>query len=119
VRVSFDVMLLDPDTVPSIDEIHEVLESDGPDVPLSRRLRAVIDECGSRRPSYDGAGNEVDSPWASWPLAGETDLPVIELNIRWDHAGIMLRALIEIADRHEIALYDPQEDELHLPPRLR
>jgi hypothetical protein len=56
------VMLLDPDTVPSVEQIYEVLESDGPEVPLSRRLRAAIDECSSRWSSYDEAGNEVDSP---------------------------------------------------------
>jgi hypothetical protein len=117
--VSFDVMLLDPGTVPSVGQIYEVLESDGPEVPLSRRLRAAIDECSSRWPSYDEAGNEVDSPWASWPLAREAELPVIKVNIRWEHADVMLPALIEIANRHEIALYDPQKDEVHLPPRLR
>jgi hypothetical protein len=56
------VMLLDPDTVPSVEQIYEVLESDGPEVPLSRRLRPAIDEYSSRWSSYDEAGNEVDSP---------------------------------------------------------
>jgi hypothetical protein len=41
------------------------------------------------------------------------------VNIRWEHADVMLPALMEIANRHEIALYDPQKNEVHLPPRLR
>lgn len=51
-------------------------------MPLSRRLRAAIDECSSRWPAYDHAGSEVDAPWASWPLAREVELSVIEMNIR-------------------------------------
>jgi hypothetical protein len=116
--VSFDLMLVDCDTVPTIERIYEVLESDGPQLPLSVRLRAVIDECSSRWPAYDSAGNEVDAPWASWPLARDEDLPVVELNIRWDHATGLLPTLIEIAQRHEVVLYDPQNGTVHLPPRL-
>jgi len=112
-------MLLDSDTVPSADRIYEILEADGPEVPLSSRMKAAIDECSARWPAYDEAGDEIDAPWASWPLAGEVELPVVELNIRWSHAGSMLPALVEIAGRHGIILYDPQADELHLPPRLR
>lgn len=111
-------MLLDPDGVPTAEEIYESLGSDEPEAPLSRRLQAAIDECSSRWPAYDHAGNEVDAPWASWPLALEEEPSVIELNIRWDYAGAILPALIDIAGRHEIVLYDPQGDEVHLPPRL-
>jgi hypothetical protein len=117
--VSFDVMLLDPDTVPTAEEIYDVLESDEPEVPLSTRLRAAFDECSVRWPAYDQAGKEVDAPWASWPLAREVELPVVAVNIRWDFAASMLPALIEIAGRHEIVLYDPQEAEFHLPSRLK
>jgi hypothetical protein len=117
--VSFDVFLLDPQTVPTVDEIYEVLESDGPDRPLSARLRAAIDECHARWPAYDDAGHEVDAPWASWPLARDAEPPAIEVNIMWDHAATMLPALIDVARRHEIVLYDPQQGQLHLPPRLR
>jgi hypothetical protein len=54
----------------------------------------------------------------SWPLARDVELPVIELNIRWDRADLMLPTLIEVARRHEKVLYDPQNDKIHLPPRL-
>jgi hypothetical protein len=118
-HVSFDVMILDPDTAPTAEQIYESPESEEPEAPLSRRMTAAIDECSSRWPAYDHADNEVDAPWASWPLAREVELPIIELNIRWDYADVMLPALIEIASRHEIVLYDPQRDEVHLPPRLR
>lgn len=112
-------MLLDSDTVPTTDQIYAVLESDEAESPSTGRLRAVIDECSSRWPFYDDSGDEVaDAPWASWPLAGDVGLPVIELNIRWDHAKEMLPALVEIADRCGVVLYDPQEDQLHLPSRL-
>lgn len=112
-------MLLDPDTAPTAEQIYESLESEEPAAPLSGRLKAAIDECSARWPAYDRAGNEVDSPWASWPLTHEGGPPVIELNIRWDHADLMFPALIEIAGRHEIVLYDPQRDDVHLPPRLK
>ncbi|GIH05313.1 hypothetical protein Rhe02_33800 [Rhizocola hellebori] len=111
-------MLLDPDNVPTVEAIYEVLESDLPEQPLTARMRAMIDECSSRWPAYDGAGNDVDSPWASWPLVGDEELPVIELNIVWDHAAAMLSTLIEIAQRHDLVLYDPQSGTIHLPPRL-
>lgn len=112
-------MLLDPDEVPTAELIYQSLESDEPGKPLSRRLQAAIGECSSRWPAYDHAGNELDAPWASWPLAQEVELPVIEVNIRWEYAAVMLPALIDVAGRHEIVLYDPQGDEVHLPPRLR
>lgn len=112
-------MLPDPDAVPTADQIYEFLESDEPEKPLSRRLQAAIGECRSRWPAYDHAGNEVDGPWASWPLAHEVELPIIEVNIRWEYADVMLPALIDVAGCHEIVLYDPQGDEVHLPPRLR
>ncbi len=116
--VSFDLMLLDPDTVPTIEGIYEVLESDAPEVPLTTRMQAAIDECSSRWPAYDEAGNEIETPWASWPLARAMELPVIELNIGWNHAATMLSVLIDVAQRHDIVLYDPQTDEIHFPPRL-
>ncbi len=73
--VSFDLMLLDPDTVPTIEGIYEVLESDAPEVPLTTRMQAAIDECSSRWPAYDEAGNEIETPWASWPLARAMETP--------------------------------------------
>ncbi len=112
-------MLLDPDSAPSVDDIYGVLESDEPVGPLSSRLRAAVQECGARWPADNLPDSDVDSPWASWPLAGDSAPPVIEVNIRWEHASVMLPALLEIAERHEIVLYDPQQDEIHLPPRLR
>lgn len=118
-EVSFDVMLLDPETAPTADDIYESLEAEEPGVPLSPRLKAVIDECSARWPAYDHRGDEVDAPWALWPLAQEVEPPVIEVNIRWDHVAGVLPDLLEIASRHGIVLYDPQEDEVHLPPRLR
>ena len=112
--MSFDLMLLDPDSAPTSEQIYQILESDESMAPLSRRMRAAIDECASRWP---GAGR-ADSPWASWPLADQTASSVIEINIQNEYADDMLPALVEIAGRHSIVLYDPQEDELHLPARL-
>jgi hypothetical protein len=116
--VSFDMMLLDPDSVPTAEEIYDILESDEPDAPLGARMRAVIDECSTRWPGEDTVGNWTEAPWASWPLARETAPPVIEVNIQWEHAKVMLPALIEIAGRHGIVLFDPQTSEVHLPARL-
>lgn len=108
-------MLLDLETVPTVEQIYEILESEGEEVPLSARMRAVIDECSTRWPAYDHAGNEVEAPWASWPLAGDSEPPVIELNIQWDYAAGMLEALAEIAGRHGIVLFDPQSEKVYLP----
>jgi hypothetical protein len=116
--VSFDLVLLDPDEVPTVEQVYEILESDGPEQPLSVRLRAAIDECAARWPGDDAAADNLETPWASWPLAQELELPAVELNIGWEHAATMLPPLIEIASRHEIVLFDPQTDNLHLPPRL-
>ena len=112
--MSFDLMLLDPDTAPTSEQIYQILESDDPEAPLSHRMRATIDEYASRWPGAD----QADSPWASWPLADETGSSVIEINIQHEYADDMLPALLEIAGRHGIVLYDPREDELHLPARL-
>jgi hypothetical protein len=116
--MSFDLMLLDPDTVPTVEDIYSVLESDVPETPLSVRLQAVVDECHSRWPAYDAGGNEVEAPWASWPVAREAEPPVIEINIVWSHAATMLAAFIDIAQRYEVVLYDPQTGKLCLPARL-
>ncbi|MBB2940381.1 hypothetical protein FB565_000085 [Actinoplanes lutulentus] len=112
--MSFDLMLVDPDTAPTSEQIYQRLDSDEPEALLSNRMRAAIDECASRWPGSD----QADSPWASWPLADETGPSVIEINIQHEFADDMVPTLIEIAGRHGIVLYDPQQDELHLPARL-
>jgi hypothetical protein len=116
--VSFDLMLLDPDTVPTADQIYEILESDGAEAPLGARMQAVIDECTGRWPASDAAGNRIEAPWASWPLAGDEEPPVIEVNIQWEHATAMLPAIIEIGLRHGIVVFDPQTEVVHVPARL-
>jgi hypothetical protein len=43
---------------------------------------------------------------------------VVGINIRWEYAQVILPALIDVAVRHQIVLYDPQKDEIPLPTRL-
>ena len=81
-------------------------------------MRAVIDQCSTRWPGEDAAGKWVEAPWASWPLVRDTAPPVIEVNVQWDYASAMIPALIEIAARHGIVLFDPQTSMIHLPTRL-
>jgi hypothetical protein len=49
----------------------------------------------------------VSSLERSYELAAEVDLPDVAVNIRWDHADVMLPALIEIVNWHEIVFVRP------------
>jgi len=58
------------------------------------------------------------SPWSSWPLWQPVAGGGTDLNIRWPHADAMLGAILEIAARTNVIVFDPQSGQVFLPPRI-
>lgn len=93
------------------------LPRDGSIAPSSR-ITAFIAELDSRFPDLDSLSDaEVDaSPWAS---GFEYSDQHATFNIRWSAAKAMLAEFRALAARHELVLYDPQEEVAYNPPSLK
>jgi hypothetical protein len=82
--------------------------------PPGPQMATFIDELERRWPSL-----EIDpdgSPWSSWPLWQPTAGGGTALNISWSAADSVVPAILEIAVRANVSIYDPQNDELIHPP---
>jgi hypothetical protein len=80
-------------------------------------VAGFFDALRARYPDIDTASDaEVDeSPWAS---GFEVSDDHVLLNIRWKAPDDVIMAIVELAAEHGLVLYDPQGDEVHLPPGL-
>ncbi|MGI8445990.1 MAG: hypothetical protein ACR2MP_02150 [Streptosporangiaceae bacterium] len=75
-----------------------------------------MNELQRRWPSLDD--DPDSSPWSSWPLWQPVAGGGTGLNISWSHAAVVMTAILEIAVRSNVVIYDPQDDRL-IPPRQR
>jgi hypothetical protein len=118
--MSFDLRAYPPSGPATLDEVYQLAAADE-DAPIDAEypppgpeMASFLAELERGWPSVqDGA--EV-SPWSCWPLwqpiaGGGTDL-----NIRWPHADSMLAAILEIAARTNVIVFDPQSEQVFLPP---
>ena len=112
--MSFDLYIVDDDTIPDDDEVLDELLGDDAawGSPLTPRLAACVAELESRFP-----GDMDDSPWASWPLE-ESVLHGrgCALNIVWPHAEAMSEHIRVASQRAGLSVYDPQSGQVHRPP---
>ncbi len=117
--MSFDLNVFPP-TGPTLAQVHlmqktgQGLEGSPGDGNSSSdpEMAAFIDQLERRWPTLEE--DPVASPWSSslWlPPAGAGT----ELNIQWQHAGVMRPAILQIAAHTKVIVYDPQSDELILP----
>lgn len=118
--MSFDLNVFPPTGPTTLGEIHRMQETDeglegspgndssSPDPEMA----AFIAELERRWPTLEG--DPSASPWSSslWlPPAGAGT----ELNIQWQHAEAMRPAILKIAARANVIVYDPQADDLVMP----
>ena len=93
------------------------LPEDG-SIATSLRVAAFMAELGSRFPDLDSLPDDdvAASPWAS---GFENSDQYAIFNIRWSAAKTMLPAIRALAMKHELVLYDPQDESVYNPPSLQ
>lgn len=82
----------------------------------SPRVAAFMAELSARYPDLDTLPESEldDSPWSSG--FDKSEYHAI-FNIRWSAAEATSALLIELAHRHGLAVFDPQDEAIHHPPR--
>jgi hypothetical protein len=81
--------------------------------PPCTQMTRFLDELERRWPSLED--DPDGSPWSSWPLWQPMAGGGTGLNIAWSHADSMRPAILEIAARTNVIIYDPQSDQLIHP----
>jgi len=124
-RVSFDLYAFPAPGPATVAEALQLLEADeaggclrfdsdtGERLPRpGPQMAKFIEELERRWPSLD---DDPDSPWACWPLGAPIVGGGTGFNIRWSYAASVAPAIVEIAARHNVIIYDPQADQLIQP----
>lgn len=126
--MSFDLYAFPAPGPTTVAEAHQFLEADeaegrprfdrdtGEWLPRpGPQMARFIEELERRWPSLDDDPEDC-SPWSSWPLWQPMVGGGTGFNIRWSYAASVAPVITEIASRHNVIIYDPQADELILPP---
>lgn len=81
---------------------------------VSRFLAALAE----RYPDLDDLPDDRvdDSPWSSG--FEKSDCHVL-LSVRWSAPDAVIRLISDLASEHELVLYDPQGEQVQIPPALR
>jgi hypothetical protein len=122
--VSFDLEAFPPSGPRTVSEVHQLLDAeeqrlitgaDDPLPPLGPEMARFIDEIKRRWPSLE---DDPDSPWSVSPNWQPTIGSGTGFTIVWSRADEMYTAILEIAARANVIIYDPQLSEVILPPGL-
>ena len=122
--VSFDLQAFPPSGPRTVPEVLQVLDAEeqrlitGTDdalPPFDREMTQFVDEIRRRWPSLE---DHPESPWSVSPdwkpmTGGGTGFAIV-----WSRADEMYTAVLEIAARTNVIIYDPQAGEVILPPGL-
>lgn len=87
-------------------------------LPADPRAAAFLYELTARYPNLSDLPVEEleDSPWSTDPaVSGEA----VVMTMSWSTADAAVLHVRELAERHELVLYDPQRRAVHSPPSLR
>jgi len=120
--MSFDLRVYPPSGPATLDEVYRLAEadeeapSDEQRPPPAPEMAGFLAELERGWPSFED--DFEASPWSSWPLWQPISGGGTELNIRWPHAGTMLAAILEIAARTNVIVFDPQSGQVFLPSRV-
>jgi hypothetical protein len=123
--VSFDLNAFPPSGPRTVWEVRQLLDAeeqrlvtgaDDPLPPFGPEMARFVDEIKRRWPSLED--DPDSSPWSvspGWqPMTGGGT----GCNIIWSRADEMYTAILEIAARANVIIYDPQVPEVILPPGL-
>jgi hypothetical protein len=120
-HMSFDLLVYPPSGPATLDEVYQ-LKSAEEDAPVDKdypppapEMAIFLTELERGWPSPSDAGT---SPWSSWPLWQPVTGGGTGLNIRWSNAVSMLAAILEIAARTNVIVFDQQSEQVILPPGL-
>jgi hypothetical protein len=80
---------------------------------VDERIAAFYGELRSRFP--DDATARDDCPWMAMPLDIGIDHVIMHLSLS-PRTTPVIEAIQELAARHKLVLYDPQSDDVYLPP---
>jgi hypothetical protein len=122
--VSFDLDAFPPSGPRTVWEVRQLLDAeeqrlvtgaDDPLPPLGPEMARFVNEVEQRWPSLE---DDPGSPWSVSPgwqpmTGGGTGCAII-----WSRADEMYTAILEIAGRANVIIYDPQVPEVILPPGL-
>jgi hypothetical protein len=120
--MSFDLRVYPPSGPTTLDEVDQLAAADE-DAPMDAEypppgpeMASFLTELERGWPSVEDDVNA--SPWSSWPLWQPINGGGTDLNIRWPKADSMLAAILEIAARTNVIVFDPQSGQVILPPGL-
>lgn len=120
-HMSFGLIVYPPSGPVTLDEAYR-LASPEEDVPVDKDYPPPAPEMASflaeLERGWPSPSDAVTSPWSSWPLWQPVAGGGTGLNIRWANAAAMLAAILEIAARTNVIVFDPQSEQVLLPPGL-
>jgi hypothetical protein len=120
--VSFDLYAFPPPGPRTVSEVRQLLEAeeqrlvggtDDASPPPGPEIARFLGELEQRWPSLED--DPDGSPWSSWPLWQPMTGGGTSFNIAWSCAEEMYAAILEIAARTKVIIYDPQVPEV-IPP---
>ncbi|QDT35930.1 hypothetical protein [Stratiformator vulcanicus] len=119
--MNYDVSLWYSDRLLTAAEAEDVfgrlIEGDPTAAPGFPGVAAFFRELTSRYPPLEDCPAEAigDYPWAAGPTANAR---LVSVSIRFAHLEEIYPALIELAAKHDLVMFDPQIPDVIDPPRL-
>ena len=90
----------------------EELDDEARLAPASPRVQAFLEELLREFPPLGESEDDGDSPWAVGPEPGDVNGDLVYLNMTFAGAERAYDGVLEIARRHGLVCYDPQEERL-------
>jgi hypothetical protein len=120
--MSFDLRVYPPSGPTTLDEVDQLAAADE-EAPIDQEYPPPTPEMASFLTELERGWPSLEddteaSPWSCWPLWQPITGGGTDLNIRWPHAASMLAAILEIAARTNVIVFDPQSGQVILPPGL-
>jgi hypothetical protein len=120
--MSFDLRVYPPSGPTTLDEVRQLAAADE-DAPVDEEYPPPAPEMARFLAELERGWPSLEdvvkaSPWSCWPLWQPVTGGGTDLNIRWPHAASMLAAILEIAARTNVIVFDPQSEQVILPPGL-
>ena len=121
--MSFDLHAFPPSGPRTVAEVHQLLEAEEQrlvsgvgDVipPPGPEMACFLDELERQWPSLEE--DPDGSPWSNYPLWFPVMGGGTAFGIRWSRADEMRKAILEIAARTNVIIYDRQIPEVISPP---